>query len=37
MLFHSTTFEAVRKNVQGFEHQINQSYLTLRRTWMTGR
>jgi preprotein translocase subunit SecA len=37
MLFHSTTFEATRKNVQGLEHQINQSYLTLRRTWMTAR
>jgi peptide/nickel transport system substrate-binding protein len=37
MLFHSTTFEAVRKNVQGFEHQQNQSYLGLRRTWLVPR
>jgi peptide/nickel transport system substrate-binding protein len=36
-LFHSTTFEAVRKNVQGFEHWSNQSYYGLRRTWMTAR
>ncbi|MDR7544904.1 MAG: ABC transporter substrate-binding protein [Armatimonadota bacterium] len=37
MLFHSTTFEATRKHVQGFEHQQNQSYLYLRRTWMAPR
>jgi peptide/nickel transport system substrate-binding protein len=37
LLFHSTTFEAVRRNVFGFEHQMNQSYLTLRRTWMVPR
>lgn len=37
MLFHSTTFEAVRKNVQAFEHQQNQSYLGLRRTWIAPR
>jgi ABC-type transport system substrate-binding protein len=37
LLFHSTTFEAVRRNVSGFEHQMNQSYLTLRRTWMVPR
>ena len=37
MLFHSTTFEAVRKNVQGFEHWSNQSYYGLRRTWIAPR
>ncbi len=37
MLFHSTTFEAARRHVQGFEHQMNQSYLTLRRTWVQPR
>lgn len=37
MLFHSTTFEGKRKHVQGFEHQMNQSYLYLRRTWMVPR
>ncbi|MGQ0567943.1 MAG: ABC transporter substrate-binding protein [Armatimonadota bacterium] len=36
-LFHSTTFEAIRKNVQGFEHWPNQSYYGVRRTWMTPR
>lgn len=34
LLFHSTTFEAVRKNVQGFEHWPNQSYYGIRRTWL---
>lgn len=37
MLFHSTTFEAVRRHVQGFEHWPNQSYYGLRRTWMAPR
>jgi peptide/nickel transport system substrate-binding protein len=37
MLFHSTTFEAVRKPVQGFEHWPNQSYYGLRRTWLAPR
>lgn len=37
MLFHSTTFEAARKNVQGFEHWSNQSYYGLRRTWIAPR
>ncbi len=37
MLFHSTTFEAVRKNVQGFEHWPNQSYYGMRRTWIAPR
>ncbi len=37
MLFHSTTFEAVRKNVQGFEHWPNQSYYGVRRTWLAPR
>ncbi len=36
-LFHSTTYEAVRKWVQGFEHWPNQSYYGLRRTWMVAR
>jgi peptide/nickel transport system substrate-binding protein len=36
-LFHSTTFEAHRRTVAGFEHWPNQSYLGLRRTWMVGR
>jgi peptide/nickel transport system substrate-binding protein len=36
-LFHSTTFEALRKNVQGFEHWPNQSYYGLRRTWIAPR
>ncbi len=36
-LFHSTTYEAVRKSVQGFEHWPNQSYYGMRRTWMVGR
>jgi len=34
MLFHSATYEAVRKNVQGFEHWPNQSYYGFRRTWI---
>jgi peptide/nickel transport system substrate-binding protein len=34
MLFHSATYEAVRKNVQGFEHWPNQSYHGFRRTWL---
>ena len=37
MLFHSTTYEAVRKNVQGFEHWPNQSYYGMRRTWIAPR
>jgi len=33
-LYHSTQYEAVRRNVRGFEHWPNTSYLGLRRTWM---
>jgi peptide/nickel transport system substrate-binding protein len=35
LIFHSTQFEAVRKNVRGFEHWPNTSYLGLRWTWKT--
>jgi peptide/nickel transport system substrate-binding protein len=34
MLFHSATYEALRKNVQGFDHWPNQSYYGFRRTWI---
>lgn len=33
-IYHSTQYEAVRRNVRGFEHWQNTSYLGLRRTWM---
>jgi len=36
-IYHSTQFEALRKNVHGYEHWLNTSYLGLRRTWMVGR
>lgn len=36
-LFHSTQYEAVRKNVLGYRHWPNTSYLGLRWTWMAGR
>ncbi len=36
MLFHSTTFEAVRKHVHGFEHQLTQSYQWgFRKAWLS--
>ncbi|MGH2436166.1 MAG: ABC transporter substrate-binding protein, partial [bacterium] len=34
-IYHSTQFEAVRRNVRGFDHWPNTSYLGLRRTWMS--
>lgn len=33
-LFHSAQYEALRTNVQGFEHFPNTSYLGLRTTWL---
>ncbi|MEM6431434.1 MAG: ABC transporter substrate-binding protein [Deinococcota bacterium] len=33
-LFHSAQYEALRPNVQGFEHYPNTSYLGLRTTWL---
>jgi peptide/nickel transport system substrate-binding protein len=33
-LFHSAQYEALRPNVQGFEHFPNTSYLGLRETWL---
>jgi len=33
-IYHSTQYEAVRRNVRGFEHWPNTSYLGLRRTWI---
>ncbi len=34
-LFYSTQYEALRKNVHGYQHYTNTSYLGLRTTWMT--
>ncbi len=36
-IYHSTQYEAHRKNVRGYEHWLNTSYLGLRRTWIAGR
>jgi peptide/nickel transport system substrate-binding protein len=33
-IFHSAQYEAIRPNVQGFEHFPNTSYLGLRTTWL---
>jgi len=33
-LFHSSQYEALRQDVQGFEHFPNTSYLGLRTTWL---
>jgi len=33
-LFHSTQYEAMRKNVRGYQHWLNTSYLGLRTTWI---
>ncbi len=33
-LFHSSQYEALRNNVEGYEHFPNTSYLGLRTTWM---
>ncbi len=33
-LFHSSQFEALRSDVEGFEHFPNTSYLGLRTTWL---
>jgi peptide/nickel transport system substrate-binding protein len=33
-LFHSAQYEALRSNVQGFEHFPNTSYLGFRTTWL---
>ena len=33
-LFHSSQFEALRRDVRGFEHFPNTSYLGLRTTWL---
>lgn len=33
-LFHSSQFEALRRDVRGFEHFLNTSYLGLRTTWL---
>ncbi len=36
-LFHSTQYEAVRRNVHGYRHWLNTSYIGLRTTWLTER
>lgn len=33
-LFHSAQYEAIRPNVNGFEHYPNTSYISLSRTWL---
>ena len=33
-LFHSTQYEAMRKNVRGYQHWLNTSYLGLRTAWI---
>ncbi len=33
-LYHSAQYEALRSNVEGFEHYPNTSYLGLRRVWL---
>jgi len=34
-LFYSTQYEAVRRNVHGYLHYLNTSYIGLRTTWMS--
>jgi len=36
-LFHSTQYEAVRRNVHGYRHWLNTSYIGFRTTWLTER
>jgi len=36
-LFHSTQYEAVRRNIHGYQHWLNTSYLGLRTTWISAR
>jgi len=36
-LFHSTQYEAVRRNIHGYQHWLNTSYLGLRTTWISDR
>jgi peptide/nickel transport system substrate-binding protein len=33
-LFHSAQYEGLSKNVKGFEHFPNTSYLGFRTTWL---